>query len=38
MKDLDFVLTGLWLVLTLVAVAGYFHSLFLRRLEEYLWR
>ncbi|HLF73593.1 MAG TPA: UbiA family prenyltransferase [Anaerolineales bacterium] len=35
---LDFLLTGIWLALTLVAVVGYFRSPFLRQLEEYLWR
>jgi hypothetical protein len=37
-RDLDFVLTGVWLVLTLVTVVGYFRSRFLKQLEEYLWR
>ena len=36
--DVDFVLTGLWLALTLAAVVGYFRSPFLRKMEEYLWR
>jgi len=36
--NLDFVLTGMWLVFTLLAVVGYFRSGFLRRLEEHLWR
>ena len=37
-RDLDFVLTGAWFALTLVAVVGYFRSPFLRQLEEHLWR
>lgn len=37
-RNLDFILTGLWLALTLVVVVGYFRSPFLRRLEEQLWR
>jgi hypothetical protein len=37
-RDLDFILTGLWFALTLVAVVGYFRSPFLKKLEEYLWR
>ena len=36
--DVDFVLTGLWLALTMAAVVGYFRSPFLRKMEEYLWR
>lgn len=34
----DFILNGIWLALTTVAVVGYFRSPWLRRLEEYLWR
>jgi len=37
-RDLDFVLTGVWLVFTIVTVVGYFRSRFLKQLEEYLWR
>lgn len=37
-RNVGFILTGLWLAITLVAVVGYFHSPFLRQLEEYLWR
>jgi 4-hydroxybenzoate polyprenyltransferase len=34
----DFILSGTWFVVTLTAVVGYFHSPFLRGLEEHLWR
>jgi len=37
-RDLDFILTGVWLAVTLVTVVGYFRSRFLKQLEEYLWR
>jgi decaprenyl-phosphate phosphoribosyltransferase len=37
-RNEDFVLTGLWLTLTLAAVVGYFRSPFVRQLEEHLWR
>jgi decaprenyl-phosphate phosphoribosyltransferase len=37
-RGMDFVLTGVWLALTLAVVVGYFRSPLLRRLEEHLWR
>lgn len=37
-RDVDFILTGVWLVIALVTVVGYFRTRFFRQLEEYLWR
>jgi hypothetical protein len=34
----NFILNGIWFVLTLVAVVGYFRVPALKQLEEYLWR
>ena len=37
-RQLDFICTGIWIGITLFAVAGYFRSPHMRRLEEFLWR
>jgi len=37
-RDYNFILTGIWFVLALVAVVGYFRIPALKKLEEHLWR
>jgi 4-hydroxybenzoate polyprenyltransferase len=37
-RDIDFALTGLWLVVVLAFVVGYFRVRTIRRLADYLWR
>jgi 4-hydroxybenzoate polyprenyltransferase len=37
-QNWDFVLTGVWLALTLVVIVGYFRIPALKKLEEHLWR
>lgn len=34
----DFILAEIWLIFSLVAIAGYFYVPFIKRLEDYCWR